>query len=94
MPTLTSAMTPGMWYPNSVMPCPNGISDSVVKAAATTTIGDAMYRSLSAEPGMRSSLRISFRESAIGWSKPCGPTRIGPRRLWMNASTLRSARTM
>src|SRR5919199_2008121 len=40
---------------------------------------------------MMLSLRISFTRSAIGWSRPKGPTRLGPRRTWKRPSSRRSA---
>src|SRR5690348_12845707 len=43
---------------------------------------------------MMSSLSRSLSASAIGCNKPCGPTRIGPRRTWKSASTLRSTSVM
>src|SRR6476659_6448704 len=36
--------------------------------------------------GSRLSLRMSFTRSAIGWSRPNGPTRLGPRRTWNRPS--------
>ena len=44
--------------------------------------------------GMMSSLISSFRASAKGCSRPCGPTRIGPSRTCMCARTLRSSQFM
>src|SRR5436190_8833692 len=41
--------------------------------------------------GMMLSLRISFTRSAIGWSRPKGPTRFGPRRTWKRPSSRRSS---
>src|SRR2546430_12103027 len=42
--------------------------------------GASQKTSLSAFSGMMSSLMSSFTASAIGCSKPCGPTRMGPSR--------------
>src|SRR6185312_2299837 len=40
--------------------------------------------------GSRLSLRISLTRSAIGWSSPNGPTRLGPSRTWKRPSRRRS----
>ena len=37
-------------------------------------------------------MRMNFIASAIGWNKPAGPTRFGPRRSWISALTRRAAR--
>src|SRR5436190_3764064 len=41
--------------------------------------------------GRMLSLRISFTRSAIGWSRPKGPTRFGPSRTWKRPSRRRSS---
>ena len=40
---------------------------------------------------MMSSLRMNLMPSASGCNSPCGPTRYGPQRAWMWATTLRSS---
>src|SRR5579872_6395918 len=63
-------------------------------AAVTEMSGANQKMALSASSGIMSSLMSSFTASAIGCSRPCGPTRIGPRRACMSAMTLRSISTM
>ena len=77
----------------SVMACvgPNGTTTNTVNAASTTMNGATQKTILSASAGMMSSLRSSFRASAIGCRSPCGPTRIGPSRTCMCARILRSS---
>src|SRR3989442_15857634 len=45
---------------------------------------------LSLHDALPISLSISLIASATGCSNPCGPTRMGPRRIWKCASALRS----
>ena len=71
-----------------------GSADSASIAAVTEISGAPQKIALSALSGMMSSLISSFRASAMGCSKPCGPTRMGPRRTCMSAITLRSTSTM
>ena len=65
-----------------------------VKAVITTINGANQNTSRSALRGITSSLISSFRESATGCNRPCGPTRIGPNRTCMCASILRSIQTI
>jgi hypothetical protein len=44
----------------------------------------------SAFSGTMSSFWSSFRRSATGWSRPEGPTIVGPRRVWSRAANFRS----
>ena len=44
-----------------------------------------LERKISAFSGMKSSFTSNFKPSAIGCSRPHGPTRIGPNRACMNA---------
>ena len=44
-------------------------------------MGAAMYSNLFAFVGMTSSLKRNLRPSAIGCSRPNGPTRVGPGRI-------------
>jgi hypothetical protein len=53
-------------------------------------IGPSRNRPLLAADGMMISLVSSLSASAIGVSKPLGPTRFGPLRNWVNAIALRS----
>src|SRR5215216_8028378 len=57
------------------------------------SIGAMLYTTLSAPPGVVSSLMISLMMSANGWIKPNGPTRLGPMRSWKRETTLRSTQT-
>ena len=80
----------------SVTACvrPNGTTRNVVNAVMVTTTGALQKTSLSASSGMMSSLISSLSASAKGWSNPCGPTRMGPRRICMWARILRSSQFM
>ncbi len=70
-------------------------SADIASIPAVTEISGAIQKiTLSASSGMMSSLISSFTASAIGCSKPCGPTRMGPSRACMSAMTLRSIKTM
>src|SRR5215203_331433 len=81
-PMLTSAMT--------AQSGPNGITEKTMKAEATAMYGAKKKIQRSAFSGMKSSLVSSLSPSAIGWSSPHGPTRIGPSRACINAEILRS----
>ena len=59
---------------------------------ATTRQGASRNAQRTASRGITSSLTRSFTTSAIGCSRPHGPTRLGPMRNWMKPSTLRSMR--
>ena len=73
---------------------PNGITANAVSAVIVEMHGANQKITLSESAGIMSSLSSSFNASAIGCSSPCGPTRIGPRRTWKSASTLRSTSTI
>src|SRR5664280_2188629 len=68
----------------------NGRTAKAVSAVMVETQGANQKMALSAFDGMMSSLSSSLKASAIGCSSPCGPVRMGPRRTWKSASTLRS----
>ena len=70
---------------------PKGTTRKVVNAVIVTTTGALQKTNLSASCGMMSSLISSFSASAKGCNKPCGPTRMGPRRICMCARILRSS---
>ena len=53
--------------------------------------GASRYKGLLTKGGVMSSLKINFKPSASGCQIPNGPTREGPHRFWMCATTLRSA---
>ena len=73
---------------------PNGTTMNTVKAVIITNTGAIQNTTLSAPSGMMSSLISSFSASAKGCSNPCGPTRMGPRRICMCARILRSSQFM
>lgn len=62
----------------------------IMKAETTTITGATQKMAFSAEEGMMSSFRISFRASARGCISPMGPVRVGPNRRWRRPNTLRS----
>jgi len=67
------------------------LAKTVNAAAVTEMIGASENRNASAAFGRSSSLKNSLTMSAIGWRRPFGPTRYGPKRCCINAATLRSA---
>ena len=73
---------------------PHGTTARMIKAGTTVMMGARMKMSLSAPPGISSSLKISLRPSAAGCSRPHGPARFGPTRVWNRAATLRSAKVI
>src|SRR5689334_25084038 len=81
-PMLTSAIT--------AQSGPNGMTEKTMNAEATAMYGAKKKIQRSAFSGMKSSFVSNFNPSAIGWSSPHGPTRIGPSRACMNAEILRS----
>ena len=72
-------------------PLPNGRARNPQNAAQNARYGARRNRNLSAVAGATSSFEMSLMPSASDWSSPNGPTRVGPRRSWMRADTLRSA---
>src|SRR5215471_2919783 len=81
IPTFTSA-TNRYWL--------NGRTAKEVSAVNVEMTGAIQKIERSASVGIMSSFSRSLRASAMGCSRPCGPTRMGPRRTWKSASTLRS----
>src|ERR1017187_3893004 len=84
-PTLTSA---------TAIFLANGSTENAVSAVNVEMHGANQNRALSESAGMISSLSSSLRASAMGWRSPRGPTRMGARRTWKSASTLRATSTM
>ncbi len=84
-PTFTSA---------TKIALPKGMTAKAVSAVMVEMHGANQKMALSEDSGMMSSLRSSFKASAMGCRRPCGPTRMGPRRTWKSASTLRSTSTI
>ena len=82
MPTLISAIA---------QPSFTGITAQASMASMKVSIGAKRNRSLLAPVGTMVSLSSILSASAKGCSKPKGPTTLGPRRICIAASTLRSA---
>src|SRR5688572_8950164 len=68
-----------------------GTTANVTSAGIMEIIGPSTKNSLADVPGSVSSLRMFLMPSAIGCSRPIGPTRLGPIRSCSHALTLRSA---
>src|SRR4051812_41606742 len=80
----------GVFSPNTDTIGPNGMTENAVNAVTVEITGARKNTALSARAGMMSSLNASFRPSARDWSRPNGPTRLGPGRTCMRATTRRS----
>ena len=70
-PTLTSA---------TAIFLANGTTANAVSAVNVEMHGANQNKTLSESAGIISSLSSSLRASAMGWSIPFGPVRMGPRR--------------
>ena len=69
---------------------PNGITAQAASAGMMVITGPSRNRPLFAAVGRMISLKISFTASAIGCSRPSGPTRFGPGRICDQPMALRS----
>ena len=69
---------------------PNGMTTTTVTVPTSSTMGATLNTARSAPSGTVSSLSASFSTSAIGWSSPNGPQRLGPSRDWKRARARRS----
>ena len=69
---------------------PNGTTTQAASAGMMVITGPRKNRPLFAAVGTMISLKISFTASAIGCSRPSGPTRFGPGRIWLQPIALRS----
>ena len=69
---------------------PNGITAQAASAGMIVITGPRKNKLLLAAVGTMISLKISFTASAIGVSRPQGPTRLGPGRIWVQPIALRS----
>ena len=69
---------------------PKGITTQAASAGMMVIMGPSTKRPLLAAVGMMISLVSNLSASAIGWSKPNGPTRLGPRRICVKPMALRS----
>src|SRR5258706_1726309 len=68
----------------------NGTIAHTAIAGATDSAGAIRNKALLAPVGTICSLSSSFTASAIGCRVPQGPTRLGPRRTWIQPITQRS----
>ncbi len=71
-----------------------GMTAMEVSAVTRAMMGASKYKGLLAKGGVTSSLKINFNPSASGCQMPKGPTRDGPQRFCMWATTLRSSRVV
>ena len=69
---------------------PKGTTAQAASAGMMVMIGPSTNRPLLAAVGMMISLVSSLSASAIGCSKPNGPTRLGPSRICVKPMALRS----
>ena len=69
--------------PSSISGGPKGTTANTRNAGISEMMGPRVKMSASDRLGMMSSLATNLRPSAIGWSSPCQPTRMGPSRTWM-----------
>src|SRR5680860_83688 len=93
-PTLRSAANRLTSSPKISTVPPKGMTAAERIAVTKTTTGAKRNTHLSAAAGTRSSLPSSLTASARGCPSPCQPVRVGPRRSWKAASTLRSNQVM
>ncbi len=80
---LMSAMKGSIVTPPIVKVSPKGITAHTRNDGMKISAGASMNTNFSALAGVRSSLAKSLRTSAMGWSTPRGPTRLGPIRTCM-----------
>src|SRR5687767_2891455 len=73
---------------------PNGITAHARSAGTNERMGARKKIPLFAYGGIVSSFMRFLTASAHGWARPCGPTRLGPRRSWIHAEIRRSAKVM
>ncbi len=75
----------------STTPGANGTTAQTISATVKVMIGASRNRPRFAAVGMIVSCRKTLRPSAKDWSRPSGPTTLGPRRSAIAAQILRSA---
>ena len=94
--TLESAMYRWNWMsvPGTVATPPKGIRPNAPMAQNSEMNGASRYSRGRAPSGIIDCLRSSLPRSAIGCSRPCGPTRLGPRRAWKRPISRRSTHVM
>ena len=73
------------------MPAPSGTTAQAESARIAVTSGASRKMPLFAAEGTIGSFKTNLRRSAKGWSRPNGPTTLGPRRIWTAAQIFRSA---
>ena len=73
------------------MPGANGMVAKINRHGTRKMTGARLKIERSAASGTRCSFNINFTPSAIGCSRPCGPTRYGPIRDCRRAANLRSS---
>src|SRR6266404_3925063 len=86
-PTLDTASTNNIPMLTSVITAqsgPKGTTAMTMNAATTAMYGARKKIQRSAFSGIKSSFTSNFKPSAIGCSRPQGPTRIGPSRAHLN----------
>ena len=71
----------------------HGMIAKLIRAGMSANAGARMNNTRSARVGMKSSLTINLIASAMGCSRPSGPTRLGPHRSCIHAESLRSSST-
>ena len=74
----------------SALSGPNGTTAQAASAGMMVMIGPRKNRPRLAAVGTMISLKISLTASAIGCSRPNGPTRFGPGRIWLQPIAFRS----
>ena len=74
----------------SALSGPNGTTAQAASAGMIVMIGPRKKRPRLAAVGTMISLKISLTASAMGCSRPNGPTRFGPGRIWLQPIALRS----
>ena len=93
-PTGGSASWSAVSSPKIVTSPPNGMTANATKAQIVEMTGARKYTGLSALTGRISSLNASLSPSASDCSSPNGPTRFGPTRCCIRATTRRSSQIM
>jgi len=75
---------------DSAVSGPNGTTAQAASAGMMVMTGPRKNRFRFAAVGTMISLKTSLIASAIGCSRPSGPTRFGPGRIWLQPMALRS----
>ena len=83
-----------MSVPGTVATPPNGIRPNAPIAQNSEMNGASRYSRGRAPSGTIDCLRSSLPRSAIGCSRPAGPTRFGPSRTWKRPISRRSTQVI